>query len=119
MDALIDFLGRDTFMALVVFVGCVVRASQGEKVPVVQGLISAFTPFFVIVCLLYLLEWGVGQFGLALPPKVFGALGGLFGYLANSWLAGLQKDGAAIAENGAASSLIAIAKSIVNFKKTP
>jgi hypothetical protein len=33
MDKLIEFLGRDTLLAIVIFIGCVIRAGQGEKVP--------------------------------------------------------------------------------------
>lgn len=117
MDHLIELLGRDTFLAIFVYVGSVLRAGKGDKVPVVEGLIAAFVPFFVIVCLIWLFEFGLGMFGLVLSAKVLGAAGGIGGFLGNSWIAGLIKNGKNIEENGAVETLVALIKSIVNLRK--
>ncbi|MVM34371.1 hypothetical protein GO755_30345 [Spirosoma sp. HMF4905] len=81
MDYLLDLFGRDALLVFVVFVGSVIRAGKGERVPAIQGLLSAFAPFFVVMCLLYLLEWGVSLLGLELPAKPMIAFGGLFGWI--------------------------------------
>lgn len=118
MDAVIDFVGRDTFILLAVFIGANIRAGKPEKVPVMDGLILAFTPFFVVLCLLFIFEWLLSGFGLEVPAKVMGATGGIFGFLGNSWLIGLAKNGKVIEEGGALEALANLTKSTVNFKKT-
>lgn len=118
MDHLIDFLGLDALLAIVVFTGSVIRAGQGEKVPALPGLVSAFTPFFVVMCLLWLLEWFCSWFSLSVPAKPMLAFGGLFAYLGNSWILGLIRNGKSIEEHGALQSLLSLVKTIVTFKKT-
>lgn len=117
MDKLIDFLGRDTFIIAVLFIAVNIRAGKPEKVPAIDGLISAFTPFFVVICILYLVEWGFSWFGLIIPALPLAAMGGLGGYLGNSWVLGLQKDGKGIEEKGALSAMGSLIKSVTNFKK--
>jgi xanthosine utilization system XapX-like protein len=119
MDKLIEFLGRDTLLAIVIFIGCVIRAGQGEKVPALQGLVSAFTPFFVVYCLVVLFEWALSLLTLQMPAVPLIALGGLFAFLGNSWIIGLIRDGKSIEEKGAVESLLHLAKSIFNLKKQP
>ncbi|UHG93284.1 hypothetical protein [Spirosoma oryzicola] len=119
MDKLIDFLGRDTFIIAVLFIAVNIRAGKPEKVPILDGLTLSFTPFFVVLCLLYLFEFGLGLFGLELPAKVLGATAGVFGYLGNSWLVGLAKNGERIEEGGSLEALAGLIKSVINFfKKT-
>ena len=117
MEQIIEFLGRDTFVILILFVAVNIRAGKPEKIPVVQGLVMAFTPFFVVLCLLYLFEWGLGLFGLVIPARALGAMGGVGGYLGNSWLIGLAKNGKRIEEEGAVESLTSFTKAVINFSK--
>lgn len=119
MDALIEFAGLDTLLAIIVFVGSVIRAGQGEKVPALQGLISAFTPFFVVMCLIWLMQWLAGLVSLVIEPKALIAFGGLFAFLGNSWIIGLIRNGKAIEEGGALEGVISLLKSIITFKKQP
>lgn len=117
MNAVIDFLGRDTFIILILFVAVNIRAGKPEKIPVVQGLVLAFTPFFVVLCLLYIFEYALSLFGIEITAKAIAAAGGIGGYLGNSWLAGLTKNGKQIEEDGAVETIASLAKSVIKFKK--
>lgn len=104
-------------MAILVFTGSVLRGGRGKKIPVLDGLVAAFVPFFVIMCLMWILEYSVGVFGVILPAKPFGAIGGIGGYLGNYWISALQRNGRSIAKQGALQSLLEVIKGIVNLKK--
>ncbi|GAB3550130.1 hypothetical protein [Spirosoma fluminis] len=119
MEDIINVVGIDTFVALAVYVGTIIRAGKGEKVDVLHGLISSFAPFFVVMCIIYIVEYALSWFGIVPPAKPLGALGGLFGYLSNSWLIGLSKDGKQIEEGGAAASVVTFIKSVLTLKKQP
>ncbi|QMW05355.1 hypothetical protein [Spirosoma foliorum] len=117
MDYIIEFIGRDTFVILALFIGVNLRAGKPEKEPIFQSLVLAITPFFVLFCLLYIFEWLLGLVGLELPTKVMGAMGGVAGYMANSWLAGLAKDGKTIEKDGASAVVLNIIRKITNLTK--
>ena len=119
INAVIQFLGRDTFVSVVLFVAVNIRAGKPEKIPIVQGFSLSFTPFFIVLCILYIFEYALSLFGLAMPTKIVASVGGLFGFLGNSWLIGLAKNGKLIEEGGALESIAALVKAVVNFfKKT-
>ncbi|GAB4023308.1 hypothetical protein GCM10028808_73350 [Spirosoma migulaei] len=118
MDAVIEFLGRDTFVILVLFIAVNIRAGKPEKVPVFHGFALAFPPFFIVLCILYIFEWVLGWFSLVIPALPLASVGGLFGFLGNSWIAGLTKNGKTIEEEGALGAFASLVKSILTFKKT-
>jgi len=119
MDFIIAFLGGpDGFVAFITLLGSAFRSRNGERVPVVQGLLSTLVSFFVVLMIIWLLEYAVGLSGRMLPPKPLAGLGGLFGFLGNYWIAGLQRNGRLIARGGAAESLLKIIKTVTNLKNT-
>lgn len=117
MDEFIEYIGRDTFFAVVVYIGVTCRSGKGEKVNVVHGLFASFVPFFPIMCLLIIFEYLTSLVGLVIPAKPLGAIGGIFGFLSNSWIIGLDKDGKYIEEHGAVKGIQNLVKEMLTFKK--